>query len=370
MVPQQGSFLTLEQRELRALANEAATLAKYMTRDRCEMAIQCLLPLVREAVVASHVVVPAGLDEKKGMDLIEAIRQRRKRDSQSAMSSLLETGLPPGKSGGDDNVQKKKKKVEKKQKKKKPPKDKEEEDDDDGTTVVCAICHSINVEEPVIGCDAEGCDIGFHAVSCAGYPRAPGLDNNFDAYCADCLAVAGLKPSDVLWQEEEAGLLNNWFALPNCPFQRVEVESDGRCAFRAIWTWLQRNKHLAPGLHSFHDLGVAVSEAALQCIEQRTRQELPGKERKECNRVWQAIKKEPESLQKYWNTAALDYLWVALTTRVLSTIRVEIWQMSPRERYPLILQCYPDAQEGNSEVLRVLRSNPNIAPHYDLLMEK
>ena len=368
MIPQQGSFLTLEQRELRALANEAATLVKYMTRDRCEMGIQCLLPLVREAVVASHVVVPAaGLDEKKGMDLIEAIRQRRKRDHQVATSSLVEMEFPPPKSGGDENVHKSQKK-KKKKKEKKPPKEKEEDDDD--TTVVCAICHSINVEEPVIGCDAEGCDIGFHPVACAAYPRSPGLDNGLDAYCADCLTTLKLKPSDVLWQEEEVVLLNDWFALPNCPFQRVEVESDGRCALRAIWTWLQRNKHLAPGLHSFHDLGVAVSEAALKCIEQRTRQELPGKERKECNRVWQAIKKEPESLQKYWNTAALDYLWIALTTRVLPTIRVEIWQMSPRERYPLMLQRSPDAQEGNSELLRVLRSNPNIAPHYDLLMEK
>ena len=364
MIPQQESFLTIEQRELRALANEAATLVQYMTRDRCELAIQCLLPLVREAVVASHVVVPEGLDEKKGMDLIEAIRQRRKRDHQVATSSLSVVVMEPR----DENVHKSQKK-KKKKKEKKPPKEKE---DDDDTTVVCAICHSINVEEPVIGCDAEGCDIGFHPVACAAYPRSPGLDNGFDAYCADCLTALKLKPSDVLWQEEEVVLLSDWFALPNCPFQRVEVESDGRCALRAIWTWLQRNKNLESGggLHSFHDLGVAVSEAALQCIEQRTKLELPAKERRECNRVWQAIKKEPESLQKYWNTAALDYLWIALTTRVLPTIRVEIWQMSPRERYPVMLQRYPDAQEGNSEVLRVLRSNPNIAPHYDLPVEK
>src|SRR3990167_5750322 len=125
MVPQQEPFLTIEQRELRALANEAATLVQYMTRDRGERGIQCLLPLVGEAVVASHVVVPEDLDEKKGMDLIEAIRQRRKRDHQAATSSLVETGSQPPKSGGDDNPHKGQKK-KKKKKEKKPPKEKEE----------------------------------------------------------------------------------------------------------------------------------------------------------------------------------------------------------------------------------------------------
>lgn len=77
MNPEQVSFLTVEQRELRALARQTADLVQFMTRESCERSIQALLPLVQEAVGASEVIVPEGLDEKKGMDLIEAILERR-----------------------------------------------------------------------------------------------------------------------------------------------------------------------------------------------------------------------------------------------------------------------------------------------------
>src|SRR3990167_7762724 len=49
-----------------------------------EWHVQALLPLVQEAVGASEVVVPEGLDEKKGMDLIEAILQRRQGPAAAA----------------------------------------------------------------------------------------------------------------------------------------------------------------------------------------------------------------------------------------------------------------------------------------------
>ena len=77
-------LLTVEQRELRALARQTMDIVQFMTRECCERAIQALLPLVQEAVGASEVVVPEGLDEKKGMDLIEAILQRRQGPAAAA----------------------------------------------------------------------------------------------------------------------------------------------------------------------------------------------------------------------------------------------------------------------------------------------
>jgi hypothetical protein len=251
---------------------------------------------------------------------------------------------------------------------KKAKEDHEEEQD------LCSVCHSVRPDEPLLACDAEDCEQSFHPISCAGYDRAPGLDNGFDAYCANCLAEYDLKPLDVLWQEEEADILTRWFASPDCPFQRVEVEGDGKCALRTIWTWLQRhrndNEFIEVAIDSFDALGVVLSQAALRCIKARTRAELPDAERRECNRIWKAIQKEPSLLKEYWNSSALDYLWIALTTHVLPAITVEIWQVSPKERYPILLQRYPDEEERSAFVLRALRSNPNIAPHYDLLVKK
>lgn len=186
------------------------------------------------------------------------------------------------------------------------------------------------------------------------------------------MPIDDLKPEDVLWREEEDALLKQWFAEPSCVFQRIQVEGDGACVVRTIWTWLQRHPDVLQrsGLASLSDLGVALSGAALECIKERSKAQLPNEERRECNRIWRTIQKNPESVKEYWNTPALDYVWIALTTRVLRDVAVEIWQVSPKERRALMMQRYPEEEEGGRVVLRVLRSNPNIAPHYDLLLSK
>src|SRR3990167_4163077 len=82
----QVAHLTLEQRELRALARQTAEIVQFMTREACEKAIQSLLPLVQEAVGASEVAVPEGLDNKKGMELIEMLVQRRQAAQSPAVA--------------------------------------------------------------------------------------------------------------------------------------------------------------------------------------------------------------------------------------------------------------------------------------------
>lgn len=77
MDPPQVAPLSVEQRELRALSKQVTSLAHFLTRETCEKGIQCLLPMVQEAIAASEVVAPEGLDDKQGMDLIEAILERR-----------------------------------------------------------------------------------------------------------------------------------------------------------------------------------------------------------------------------------------------------------------------------------------------------
>jgi len=90
----QVAHLTVEQRELRALARQTVDIVQFMTRESCECGIQALLPLVQEAVGASEVTVPEGLDEKTGMDLIETILQRRHQqrpDEPKKKEKLFET---------------------------------------------------------------------------------------------------------------------------------------------------------------------------------------------------------------------------------------------------------------------------------------
>ena len=72
-------LLTVEQHELLALAKQTAEVIPFMTKESCEACIRALLPHVREALGASQVVVPEGLAEKKGMDLIHAILERREK---------------------------------------------------------------------------------------------------------------------------------------------------------------------------------------------------------------------------------------------------------------------------------------------------
>lgn len=81
-------------------------------------------------------------------------------------------------------------------------------------------------------------------------------------------------------------------------------------------------------------------------------------------------KKNPNLVKEYWDASTLDYIWIALTTHVLPEVAVEIWQvLDSKERRPVMLQRYPEEEGGRVRlVLRVLRSNPNIAPHYDLLV--
>lgn len=78
------ALLTVEQHELLALAKQTAEVVPFMTRESCEACIRALLPYVQEALGASQVVIPEGLAEKKGMELINAILERREKHEEDA----------------------------------------------------------------------------------------------------------------------------------------------------------------------------------------------------------------------------------------------------------------------------------------------
>lgn len=104
MNAQRVALLTVEQHELLALAKQTAEVVPFMTKESCEACIRALLPHVSEALGASEVVIPEGLAEKKGMDLINAIRERR--EIRQGDAALLSSPVK------DQKKQLKKKKVE------------------------------------------------------------------------------------------------------------------------------------------------------------------------------------------------------------------------------------------------------------------
>ena len=73
-------MLSVEQHELVALAKQTVEIVPFMTKEACEECIRVLLPHVRDAFLASQTPIPEGLSEKKGMELIEALMQRREGD--------------------------------------------------------------------------------------------------------------------------------------------------------------------------------------------------------------------------------------------------------------------------------------------------
>lgn len=226
----------------------------------------------------------------------------------------------------------------------------------------CELCNGVRPEEYVLLCDVKHCKVPFHP-SCAAYPRPPRVGAKFDVFCPPCLALAGLKPEDVLWQEEEDNFLKQWHDFG------VDAGGHGS-VLHLVWRWLQLNGDVLErsGLASVDALGAALSTAALgMCLEEEKAPEYA--------HIWQSIQKDPEeAMKRYWNHAALDYFWIALTTRVLPGVAVDIWHVSPQERRPLVFQRYPGAGGGGGgekeALLSVMRRNVKIAPHYDLLTLK
>ena len=92
-------FLIPEQRELRALAKQTMGMVQFMTRECCERAIQGLIPAIREAVGANDTRVPADLEEREGLDLIDAILGRRQptstTDNNNRTKRAREKETPP-----------------------------------------------------------------------------------------------------------------------------------------------------------------------------------------------------------------------------------------------------------------------------------
>lgn len=91
------ALLTVEQHELLALAKQTAEVVPFMTKESCEACIRALLPHVQEALGASQVVIPEGLAEKKGMDLINAILGRR--EIRQGDAALLSSPVKDQKNG-------------------------------------------------------------------------------------------------------------------------------------------------------------------------------------------------------------------------------------------------------------------------------